>query len=169
MINDTHQHQWIGCNQCHYVTGTWADVAGQVAHTIVKKRTAADSTSALTIPITLPSNDGPAKGSYLVSIDIYYEILTAVLDAITPVIYLAVIPADTAAFAAPTTQAFTYDTNHNTAGNRVAVDQHTMTLTITTPIWIEDDGLVLIELTVDDSATGVFDFYGARANFTTRL
>ena len=46
MHNDTHMHQWISPQRMSYVTGTWADAAGQVSHTIVKKRSAADAASA---------------------------------------------------------------------------------------------------------------------------
>jgi hypothetical protein len=67
-------------------------------------------------------------------------------------------------------QTFTYDTGHDTAGERVDVDEHKMTLTITTPFWIDNDEYVLVELTCDQAGdTGVIELLGAVANFTSRM
>ena len=44
-----------------------------------------------------------------------------------------------------------------------------MTLTLTTPIWLDNDDLVQVRLTLDAAATSVVRFHGARANYTLRL
>jgi hypothetical protein len=168
-VNDTHQHQWISPQRMSYVTGTWADAAGQVSNTIVKKRTAADAAATITIPISLPSNDGAEKGSKLVSVDVYFEILTGAMDALTAAVHRVTLPADGAAIGTVEALTFSYDTGHDSAAERIDVDQHTMTLTLTTPVWIEDDQVIQVQLTLDGSATGVIDIIGARANYTTRL
>jgi len=168
MIHDTHMSQFIPPTLFHCVTGTWSLAAGQVAGTIVKKVNDANQTSVINIPIVIPSNNVALKGSYLKSIEIDFEITGASLTSLTPVINKVTRGADgaVAVVAAP---AFTYDTGHDTAGERVDVDQHKMTLTITTPFWIDNDEYVLVELTCDQAGdTGVIELLGAVANYTFR-
>jgi hypothetical protein len=170
MFHDTHMHKWHPPVRSHCVTGTWAAAAGQVANVIVWKKTANAETSTISIPITVPQNDGQEKGAYLVSVDVYFQILTAACTTLTAYIYRSVLPADTVAFGTAEALTFTYDTNHATAGNRVLVDEHTMTLTLTTPVWVEDDHVIQVQLTnVAGAGGGVFDFIGMRANYTYRL
>ena len=65
-------------------------------------------------------------------------------------------------------QTFTYDTGHDTAGERIDVDQHKMTLTISTPFFLDNDEYVLVELTFNKAATTTLDILGAFANFVAR-
>lgn len=168
-VHDTHMSQFFGPNHAHFVTGTWTDAAGAVAGTIVKSKAAADNTAVVTIPITPPQNASASKGSYIKSIDVYWEVLTAAMDAVTALINLARLPAHGAAFAAVTAQTFTYDVEHDSAAERLDLDQHTMTLTLSTPIWLDDDDLLLVQVTFDAAATSALTFFGARANYTLRL
>ena len=168
MIHDTHISQFIPPTLFHCVTGTWSLAAGQVTGTIVKKVNDANQTSVINIPIIIPSNSVALKGSYLKSIEIDFEITGASLTSLTPVINKVTRGAD-GAVAVVTAPAFTYDTGHDTAGERVDVDQHKMTLTITTPFWIDNDEYVLVELTCDQAGdTGVIELLGAVANYTFR-
>jgi hypothetical protein len=51
-----------------------------------------------------------------------------------------------------------------------AVDEHKNVLTITTPFWIDNDEVVLVELALEAGAGGnTADFISAVANFTERL
>ena len=168
-VHDTAMSQFIPPDACSYVTGTWADAAGAVANTIAMSRTAADASTVITVPITIPQNSASYKGSKLVSVDVWFEVLTAALDAMAALIHQAVLPADGAAFAAPTALTFTYDTGHDAAGERIDIDQHKMTLTLATPIWLDDDDLILVQITIDAAATSASTFFGARANFTLRV
>jgi len=161
--------QFIPPTVCHYVTGTWTDAAGAVTGTIAKSKAAADQVGVVTVPIMLPSNAGAYKGAYLKTVDVYWEVLTAALDAMSAVINKAVLPANGAAFDAVTALAFSYDTGHDTAPERLTLDQHTMTLTLTTPVWIDDDDIILVQITFDAAATSALTFFGARANYTLRL
>ena len=43
-----------------------------------------------------------------------------------------------------------------------------MTLTLDTPIWLDNDEYVLVELTIDKAATTQLDMLSAVANFTLR-
>src|SRR5512140_612398 len=152
-VHDTHMSKYVSPAECHYVTGTWTDAAGAVAGTICKSKAAADNTGVVTIPINLPANSQARKGSYVKSIVVYWEVLTAAMDAVTAVINLARFPANGAAFAAVTAQAFTYDTGHDAAAERLTLDQHSMTLTLDTPLYLDDDDVLLVQMTFDAAAT----------------
>ena len=172
-VKDTAMSQWISPNMCSYVTGTWTDAVGAVTGTVVKEKAAADNTGVIYIPISAapPQNSVAKKGSYLKSIDIWWATTTAALDAAgaTALIDRFVLPANTVAFPALVAHAFTYDTGNDTAAETDDLDEHKMTLTITTPFWMDDDDLVQVRLTMDAAATSVIRFHGARANFTLRL
>ena len=170
-VHDTAMSQFIPPGMCTYVTGTWSDAAGAVTGTIAKSKGAADETGVINIPICLPQNSVANKGSYLKSVDLWWETLTAALDAAGAVaaINKFTLPADTAAFGALSAQTFTYDAGNDTAAETDNLDQHKMTLTLTTPIWLDDDDLVLVKLTMDAATTSAITFFGARANYTLRL
>jgi hypothetical protein len=146
--------------------GTWTDT--NAATMWYLRRTAANATWVTKIPIKIPQNSGAYKGSKLVSIDLFFVITVEAMDSLAAVLYKATLPADGAAMAtvAVTTS---YDSGHDAAGERVDVDEHKMTLTITTPAWLDDDDLYYIEVSGDGGANGVFDWYAARANFTFRV
>ena len=169
MVNNTHMSQFIPPGACHYVTGTWTDAAGAIAGSIAKSKAAADNTGVVSIPITIPQNSVALQGAKLVSIDVWWECLTAAMDAVTAVINKMVLPADTAAFAAASALAFSYDTGHDTAAERLTLEQHKMTLTLTTPIFLDDDDLIILQMTMDAAATSALTFFGARANYTLRV
>lgn len=168
-VNDTTMAQFLPPGQAHFVTGTWSDAAGQVSNTIVKKKAATDETATLTIPIKLLSNGGGYKGCYLKSVDVYFEVLTAALDAMSALVHRVTLPADGAAIGTVEALSFTYDTGHDAAAERIDVDQHTMRLTLDTPVWIDDDHSIQVQLSINAAATSVFDYIGARANFDLRL
>ncbi len=79
-----------------------------------------------------------AKGALLKSIEIDFEILTAACDAMAAAIYKSHAER-MAPWPWPPASAFSYDTGHDTAGERIDVDQHSMTLTLDTPAWIDND------------------------------
>jgi hypothetical protein len=154
---------------CHYVTGTWTDAAGAIAGTIAKSKGAADQVGTVTVPIVPLQNSSVLKGSLVKSIECYWEVLTAALDALSATINLARLPATGAAFAAVTAQTFTYDGDHDSAAERLTLDQHKMILTLSTPIWLDDDDLLLCALAFDAAATSAITFFGAKVNLTVRL
>jgi len=168
MIHNTHVSQFIPPTLFHCVTGTWTEVAGQVTDTICKHVAATDETATVNIPVTIPSNSIGLQGAKLASVEIDYEILVAACDAVTAVFNLVTRGAD-GAVATVAAQTFSYDTGHDTAAERYDVDQHRMTLTLTTPIWIDNDQYVLIELTFDKAATTTVDVIAAVANYTLRM
>ena len=167
-IHDTGMSQFIPPTLFHTVTGTWTYAAGAIAGTIAKHVAATDEVSVITIPVMIPSNSIALKGAYLQSIEIDFEILIAACDALAAVVNKVTRGADTAV-AVVAAQTFTYDTGHDTAGKRLTQDQHRMKLTLTTPIWIDNDVYVNVEITADKAATTTLDFLGAVANYTLRL
>ncbi len=62
-----------------------------------------------------------------VSVDVYYELLTAAATTVDALIHKVTLPLNTAAIGVPSAQVFTYDTGSDTAGERNTMDQHTMT------------------------------------------
>jgi hypothetical protein len=166
-VHDTAMSLFIGPEEAQHSAGTWTATNG-AGNLWYSRRTAANATWVTKIPIKLPQNSVALKGSKLVSVDIYWETTVEVMDAVAAVLYKATAPANGSAFSAASVTT-SYDTGHDTAAERVTVEQHTMTLTVTTPFWIDNDDVIYVELSVDGGANGVFDLYGARANFTLRV
>jgi hypothetical protein len=166
-VHDTAMTLFIGPEQAQYTVGTFTDAVA--SNVWSKNKAATDNTSVVKIPVPIPQNSVALKGSKLVSIDIWFKVATAALDACAATIYKATLPADAAAFAAPASQTFTYDAGHDSAAERIDVDEHLMTLTLETPFWLDNDDEVYVELSVDAAATSVFSYYGARANYTFRV
>jgi hypothetical protein len=166
MIHDTHMSQYIPPTLFHFSTGTITYIAGQTAGTIVAHRAAANQTTLITIPILIPSNASALKGSYLKSIELDYEILTAEPTSLTWTINKVTRGAD-GVDASIATPAFTSDLAAATAK---AVDEHKIIHTITTPFWIDNDEYVLLELALEAGGGGnTADFISAVANFTQRM
>ena len=165
-VHDTSMSQYIPPTLFHFSTGTITEIAGQTVGTIVEHRAAANQTTLITIPILIPSNASALKGSYLKSVEIDYEILTAEPTSLTFTINKVTRGADgaDAAVAAVTkTASLSYATAK-------AVDEHKNVLTITTPFWIDNDEYVLVELALEAGAGGnTADFIGAVANYTARF
>ena len=165
-LHDTHMSQFIPPTAFHYVTGTWTDAAGNVTGTIVKQKAAAAETSVVNIPIPIPSNSVALKGSYLKSIEIDYEILTAAATSITATLNKVTRGAD-GAVAVVAAVAETQDLA--AATDAADVDQHKLTVTVTTPAWIDNDEEYLLELSCVCALTTVLEFLGAVVNYTARL
>ena len=128
------------------------------------------SSFTMLIPITIPSNESALKGARLKSIEIFYAIAAAAADDFATVAIDKVTLGvdDTAASGAAVTH--TMDAGHDTAAERKAVDtDHVMTLTITTPFYMDDNECVWVSCIVDCAATTVFTNYGAVAHFDLRM
>lgn len=165
-VNDTHMSQYIPPTAFHPAGATWTWVAGQVANTIALHRAAASATVIFTIPVMIPSNASPLKGAYLKSVEIDYEITAGAATGLTFLIHKVTRAVEGAAIGAPAAQAFTQSPTVAIADD---VDEHRMVLTLTTPIWIDNDEYVLVQGTLVAGASAVLDLYSAVANFTLRL
>lgn len=165
-VHDTAMSQYIPPNLAHCVTGTWTDVAGQVAGTIVRHKAAAAETTTINIPIIIPSNSVALKGALLKSVEVDLEVLVAAATSITLSIVKVVRGVDTAVavVSAPAgTQTLTAATTAAT------VDQHRDAFTLTTPAYIDNDEYYFLKIVAVCAATTQLDILGAVANFTLRV
>jgi len=165
-VHDTHMSQYIPPTAFHCVTGTFTDAAGAVAGTIAKHRAAAASTAVINIPITLPSNSNDLKGAYLKSVEVDYELLLAVATSVTASMNKITRGADGAV---AVVAAVTVTQDLTAATDAADEDQHKLTVTLTTPVWIDNDAEYLLVLTIICGGTVTVDLLGAVANFTLRL
>ena len=158
--------QYIGPRLFHAVTGTFTYIAGQVAGTIALHRAAVDQTTVVTIPIILPSNSIGLQGAKLTSIEVDYEILTAEPTSITWTLNKVTRGLDTAV--AVVTAVTKTDTL--AAAGAKTVDQHKQVLTLTMPIWLDNDEYLLVQASMVAGAGGnTSDFLGAVVNYTARM
>ena|SRR3990167_86756 len=168
-VHDTQMAQYFAPGVGHYATGTWTDVAGAVTGTIVKKKTATAETSIVTLPVALMANSVAYKGCYLKSVEVYWEVLVAALTTVTAAINKITLPLGNAAAPALEALTFTYDALHDAAAERITLDQHAMTLTITTPEWMSNLSVIYVQMTMVAPATSTIEFLGYRGNFDIRL
>jgi len=162
---DTHMSQFIPVSA--FMTAGTCVLTHSVASNLVKAARAANDTAfSVFIPIPIPSNDSPLKGCRLKSIDLWYLVATDVLTSFAaPVLQKTTLSADAAA---PTGSAVT--TTYTPANaNTLTAAQHKVTVTVTTPEWMDDDSGYILDLEIDPTATAVITFYGARANFDLRV
>lgn len=147
--------------------GTWTpSVASNIWY---NRRTAADAAATTLIPITdIFQRDGALKGTKVNSVDFHFRIVTGAIDAMEAHIYKGTLAADgTLWTTAEVTTA--YDTGHDSAAERIDVDEHKMTMTITTPFYLEENEFLYMEVVWDGSASGVIDEFFAVVNATVRL
>ena len=165
-VHDTAMSQYIPPTLFHFAPATMSMAAGQVTDTIAEHRAANNETTLVSIPIWIPSNSAYAKGAYLKSIEVDYEVLTAQPTSIGAVVNLITRGADTAV----ATVAVQAQTGVPNSSGRITVDQHKLVCTITTPFWLLNTQYVILQLTFTCGVTGtVEDFLGAVANFTQRM
>jgi hypothetical protein len=147
--------------------GTCVLTHAVASNLVSSARTANDTAFSLFIPIPIPSNEIALKGCRLKSIDVYFNVGTAALTAFTePVLQKTALPAADAT--APTgTPVTTTSTPANATVLTVA--QHKVTVTLTTPEWVDDDIAYILDLEIDPAATSVVTLYGARANYDLRI
>jgi len=166
MIHNIHFAQYIPYTAMNFVTGTWTDTAGDVSGTIAKHKGANTETAVVTVPIMIPSNSIALQGSKLASIELDYECETAAATSVTAVLHKIVRGADGAAAVAshPT---ITQDLVAAVAA--AAHDEHKIVVTLTTPVWIDNDEYYLCEFSFVCGAAVTVDVFGAVANFTARM
>jgi len=165
-MHNTHMSQYIPPTAMHIVTGTWTNIAGQVAGTICQHKAATAETAVVNIPIMIPSNSVGLQGAYLKSVEVDYEIQVIACTSVTGAINKVARGLDTAV-AVVTAQTVTQDLVAAVAA--ASLEQHKLTITLTTPVWIDNDEYYLCKLTIVAAATSTVDILAAVANFTERL
>ena len=166
-VHDEDMSKFIHPGAFEMSAGTWA--VTEASSVVSNNRTAADAAVTVLVPIPIPSNSVALKGAKLASIDLGYLIGTAAADDFATVeLEKTTIGADNVA-AAGEAPAVTLDTAHDTAAERLAVDDHTMTITIDSPEFLDDGDCYWLKLVIDAAATTVLKFYGAVAHYTLRV
>lgn len=159
--------RFVPQSQIQKTAGTWTPTIS--SNKVFDRRTAADAAFTLLVPIAnTPQSSNANKGSKLLSIDVFYNLTVAAADDFATV---ALLKQSLSAVGAQTASApaVTIDAAHNTAAERLATGEHKMTITLDTPVYIDDDELYWLQMVVDAAATTVFDLVGVRLNFTLRL
>ncbi len=165
-VHDTAMCQFIPPTAFHIVTGTWTQAAGTVAGTVCMHKAAAAESPVVNIPIVIPSNSVALKGAYLKTIEIDYEIQVAALTSITASLNQVNRAADTAGV---TVTAITVTQDLAAAVAAATVAKHKLTVTLTTPQWINNNQYMLLKLALVAPGTTTVDLLSAVANFTERI
>ena len=163
MINNTHFSQYIPPNLAHCVTGTWTDIAGQVAGTIVRHKAATAETATINIPLIIPSNSVALQGAKLASVEVDYEILVAACTSWTMSLVKVTRGVDTAVAVVSAPAGAQLLTPATTAAT---VDQHRDKFTLTTPAWIDDDEYYFLKIVAVAATTTQIDILGAVVTYT---
>lgn len=166
-VHDTKMSEFIHPGDFEIAVGTW--VVAESSNVVSYDHTDADEAVTVLIPIRIPSNSVALKGAMLASIDVGYLIGTAAADDFATVeLEKVAVGADNVA-AAGEAITTTEDGAHDTAAERLAADDHTMTVTVTTPEFLDDGECYWLKLVIDCAATTVLKFYGAIAHYTLRV
>ena len=145
-VHDEHMAQFIHPADFEMSAGTWA--VTESSGVVSNDRTANDSSVTVLVHIKIASNCTALKGAKLTSIDVGYLIGTAAADDFATVeLEIATINADNVA-ASGEAPAITIDSAHDTAAERKAADDHTMTITIDSPEFLDDGDLGIEQVAV---------------------
>ena len=165
-VHDENMAQFIHPGDFEMSAGTWTMT--ESSNVVSYDRTAADAAVTVLVPIRIPSNAKALKGAKLTSIDVGYLIGTAAADDFATVELEKVsINADDVAASGAAVDV-TLDAAHDSAAERKAADDHTMTITIDDPEFLDDGDCYWLKMVIDCAATTVLKFYGAVAHFTLR-
>ena len=167
-LHDVSLNRLVSPFECAYTgTGTWTPTIA--ANLISNIRTAGLNWFKVSFPIIVTSNSVEKKGARLNSVDTYYQISTEAMTLVAGLVISKITLGVDGTACAGASVAVTQDAAHDTNGERVAIDDHTMTTTLTTPVWIDESDAFYGSLVCDGGAAGVFSMVGARANYTLRV
>jgi hypothetical protein len=165
-VNNTQMSTFIPPSMIAKTAGTWTPTIGSNVSSDV--RTAADGEFTLLVPVPLPSNSAVRAGTKLKSIDLFYKIANAADDVATVALDKMSLKASGTALTGAAV-VHTLDGGHDTAAKRKAAGEHTMTVTLTTPVYLDNDDHYMLSMVIDAAANTAFTLFGARANYELRL
>lgn len=166
-VHDTQMASFIHPADFEMSAGTWA--ATEASNLVSYDRSAADASVTVLVPIRIPSNAAALKGAKLHSIDVNYSIGTAAADDFATVeLEKITLGANTVANAGAAVTV-SIDAAHDTAAERKAVANHKMTITPSSPEYLDDGACYWLKMVIDNAATTVLKFYGAVAHYTFRV
>jgi len=147
--------------------GTWTHANDGTFWSL--SRAAYAGTFYLSVPVAVPhQNSNENRGSRIASVDVYCKITDANLTSLAVEFNLQTLPT-TGEFDSPSNPTFTYDTDHDAAGERITQGSHVMTLTLTTATWVQGTQCLRADLIAVAPSNTVFEFFGARVNYTLRI
>ncbi len=133
-------------------------------------RAAADANFDVILPVMLPVEQEGNAGAKITSIDFYYTVATAALDAMDYcLLYKAEVQASGSPIGFSDEIESTLDEDHDTGAERITVGTHKMTFTIDNPEIQENDEMIYVYLGVNAAATSVFKLFGARVHYELSL
>ncbi len=143
------------------VSGTWT-ATRPLAAAYRLRRTAAAAIEVVALRSFPRQRTSASKGTKVTGFRLVYNVGTADVNDVTVSGAFTIAPATGNAIAAATSfGAVTYDAAHDTTAERKAVGAHTMVGTFATPVYLNSDALAVeLLVTVDGTATGVFDIIG---------
>jgi hypothetical protein len=168
MVHDTHSCLFIPPTAMHGVTGTYTLAAGAVTSTIAYHRASANSTGVINIPLMVMSRNttNGQGGSLVKSIDVDYEVLAGACTSVTFSLNKVTRGADLAVSAVA---AVTVTQSLAAAAGAETQDQHRCLVTLTNPIYVDNDDYLLLVMTFVAGASATLDVLGAFVNHTLRL
>ncbi len=165
-VHDTAMSLWIPPNCMFGDTATWAVAAGTTTGTIVYGCDATAETANLYVPIPVPANSVDGKGSYLKSLEIDYLVKTAACTSVTASLAKIAMDVDGGV---PVVSAITVTQDLTAATDAADADDHKLTVTITTPFWVDHEAHYLLKVAFVKAATTLVEVHGVTANYTARL
>jgi len=147
--------------------GTWTPTLA--TNLISDVRTAADTSFNLFIPLQLPGSEVQLQGAKIKSVDVWYKVATSALDSFDDVVVTQQTLSATGVAVAGAAIASSCDAAHDSDAERKATGDHKMTVTITTPIFIEKNTAYILRLGANAGASTVFTLFGAQVNYTLRI
>ena len=166
-VNVTDISQFIPPSAIQKTGGTWTPTIS--ANVISDVRTAADAAFTLLIPLVLPGSEIGLQGAKIKSIDVWYKIATTAADDFATVALSKVTLAADGVVVAGAAVTVTIDAAHDTAAERLAIDDHKMTVTLASEVFIDEDYAYFLSCVIDAHLNTVFTLFGARVNYTLRL
>ncbi|HMN59878.1 MAG TPA: hypothetical protein PJ988_05910 [Anaerolinea sp.] len=164
-VNDKAFAQFIPTNLIIKTAGTWTPTLS--ANTIAEIRGAAGATFNLMIPVLIPSNAEALKGAKLVSIEVNYKIAVANMTSMGTV-ELEKMTISAAGVVTGVAAAVAVDGGHNSSVLRSAIGDHRLKVTLTTPVYIDNDEAYWLYMTASAPASTIFSLWGAIANYELR-
>jgi len=147
--------------------GTWTPTLG--TNTVGDVRTAGAATFNLFVPMNPPlSNSVGLKGVRVKSVELLYTNATADLTSVTTVEIekMSVSSAGAVTGAAVTA---TINSAEDTTAKRITQANHRVIVTITTPVWLDNDEALHLYVAFSAAGTSAVTLWGAIVNYDLRV
>ena len=167
-LHDVSLSRSVSPFECVYLaTGTWTPtIASNLTSNI---RTAGLGWFKIAFPILVMSHSVPLKGVRLQSVDTYYQISVEAMTLVGGLEISKITLGVDGTACAGASVAVTQDAAHDSNTERKAIGDHTMTTTITTPVWVDNDEHFWAIVGITPNTNGIVKFLGARINYTLRI